>query len=677
MSETRKHSVLNRILVSAALLLAWSTVIVFRLIYLQIFRHDDLLAKAERQQSLTVEVNPLRGQILDRKMRELAASVDVESVYASPRDLASPERAAAQLSEVLGLDQGGVLPKLRGSSSFVWIKRKVTPREKEAVAVLRLQGVNFLKESQRFYPHRELAAHVLGFVGLDNGGLSGLEYFYDAQVRGTPGRILLNRDARKTPMEGQVQRPATAGNVLVLSIDQNLQYHVEQMLAEAVAACQAASGTAILMDPHTGEILALANVPTYNPNDYSSSGKEAWRNQAISDTYEPGSTFKIITAAASLEEGLARADEQIDCQQGRIVVAGHSISDHHPYGWLTFKQVLEHSSNVGAIKLGLRLGNERLHAYVRKFGFGQRTGIDLPGEEPGLVWGLSSWTPLSVASISMGHEIGVTALQLLVAISSVANGGYWVQPHLVNRMISPEGDLLWQWQPVRKKILGASATRVLLESLEGAVLRGTGREAALEGYRAAGKTGTAQKIVDGVYSHTKFVASFAGFAPVQDARIAAIVVMNEPQGSRYYGGEVAAPVFKKIVEPLLVKMGLPPEEPAVNSGVESEPADVRVPDVNDYAPARTMTEVLPASDEPNQIVLSASMGNVEVPDFRGKSLRAVIRECAGRGLRLRPAGSGIAVEQIPPPGASVYADSQVMVWFSSPTSGNTHEVETP
>ncbi len=654
----------NRTFPLTLIVFAWAIAIVIRLVQLQLFEHERLLALALEQQQESIEIAAERGVIYDRSLDSLAVSLDLVSVYLNPRQVEDLERTARLLAQALSLDHTELERRLSSTlsgRSFVWIKRKISFKETERVKGLELPGVYFLKEGKRFYPNRELACHLLGFVGTDNYGLYGIEQLYDRELRGKPGRLIVKQDARRSSFSTEEVEPSIPGRSLVLTIDRGIQYIVEQELAAAVESSGALGGTVVVMEPHTGEILAMAAWPPFNPNRFQEYSPEVWRNPAIAEAYEPGSTFKIVAAAAALEEGLARTDEYIDCERGQIRVRGHLFHDHKPFGLLSFSEVIENSSGVGAIKLGLRLGEERLYNYIRRFGFGQKTGIDLPGEHAGLLREPASWSGISIGAISFGQEIGVTPLQIARALCTIANGGFLIKPHVVRSIRTHHGREVYQAEYERTRVISATTAEAMARVLASAVERGTGKAARLSGYGAAGKTGTAQKVIRGVYSRSKFVASFAGFAPLKNPAVAVVVILDEPQGL-YYGGQVAAPVFKRIAERALYVLGVPKE-------LERKPEELLLAENGSFAdlpldqpPERSSWEAGP--EEIQAIVIHASEGAILMPDFRGKSLREVAGQCAVLGLKPRFTGMGVAVEQIPPAGARVLPGSLCNVWFS-------------
>jgi cell division protein FtsI/penicillin-binding protein 2 len=680
-----QQSFRTRIYLLIACLLVWSFTLAFRLVNLQIFQYVDLRNRANRQQSRVFEISPKRGTIYDRRNRELAVSINVDSVFAVPAEIGPKQETAYRLARALNLNPQDVMKKITGQRGFVWLKRKLDYAEAAAVKDLGLPGIHFEKESKRFYPKRELAASVLGYVGLDNEGLAGLEFAYDREVRGKPGQVLLMTDARQRSFSS-VEKAPTSGEDLVLTLDEYIQYLVEEELSGQVQKSQALGGTAIVMDPHSGEILAMASVPTFNPNQYWKSSPEHWRNRAILSIYEPGSTFKIITAATALEEHLATPDEPINCLGGSIVIGGRRIRDHKRYGVLSVREVVAHSSNVGAIQLGFRIGKERFERYIRNFGFGAPTAVDLPGESKGLLKPASQWPAITLGTISMGQGIGVTPLQLLTAVSSIANGGYLVKPHLVRQLRSSSVQRAsYEPDQNRKRVLSTATTSMVKEMLTGVITAGTGKEAQLEGFSAAGKTGTAQKIeANGRYSHSKFISSFVGFCPLENPAIAVVVTIDEPHG-QYYGGLVAAPVFRNIAEKTLRYLSIPPDQPLTQRQLakrrreEREMANGPDPDIEQPELTDPDWEVVPAvhgdlakADQPVPLVPTQGeegynnadmegVSSVEVPDVRGKSLRTALSELSKLGLQVKASGSGIALDQFPAPGTKVVSGSKISI----------------
>ncbi|MFQ5803110.1 MAG: peptidoglycan D,D-transpeptidase FtsI family protein [Candidatus Methylomirabilales bacterium] len=529
-----------------------------RLYDIQIVRHHDLGTRANAQYQRRIPVASKRGAIYDRHGRALAISLDAASVFAHPELVQDPIATASQLAQVLKLPARKIRGKLRSDRPFVWIQRKVGLARAEAVANLALPGVGLVPEGKRYYPRRHLAAHVIGFAGLDNKGLEGVELEYDHLLRGgvqsLSGRVdalgrVVFREAEDTP----------AGSDLFLTIDEVIQHVAERELDAAIRRSGARSGTVIVVDPGTGEILALANLPSYNLNTYGSSRPAFRRNRALTDPYEPGSAFKLILAAAALEEGLVRPGDFFHGEDGFIKVAGVKIRDHEKYGWMTFRDVVAFSSNVGAVKVGMKVGKDLFYTYITSFGFGLPTQVDLPGENSGLVRQPRRWSRLSIGAVSIGHEISATPIQLITAVAAVANGGYLMRPHVVKAVRDPDGRMNEiQPFPVRR-VISPGTARTLGSMLTEVVQRGTGQAAAIPGTAVAGKTGTAQKFDQdtGRYSRTKVVASFIGYVPAGDPRLAILVLIDEPQRFTW-GGSVAAPVFREIAQEVLGYLKISP-----------------------------------------------------------------------------------------------------------------------
>jgi cell division protein FtsI (penicillin-binding protein 3) len=657
-------------------LVAWMLLIGARLVQLQVHQHADLSARARNQQLGTIETSPTRGQVLDRQGRELARSIDTESFFADPREIPNPDETARRIAAITGQDRAELADRLREAKAakkkFVWITRRLDVSTANKLDVLELDGVFSRKEPKRYYPNDSLAAHVLGFVGSDEVGLSGVEQYYNEKIRGDSGKLFLEMDRDRRAFESYEVQPHP-GQTVVLTIDQVIQYRTEQALNAAVQRAHAKSGTAIVMDPRTGEILALANAPSFDPNQPTRVSPESRSNGALQSIYEPGSTFKIVVYSAAIEKGLVKPEDKIDCQMGQITVAGRLIHDHHPFGLLTVADALAQSSNVGAIKLGLLVGNEAMYEFMKRLGFGSRTGIDLTGESPGILRPLNRWQPSSIGSLAMGQEIGVTPLQMASAYSVVANDGQWVKPHLVRELRSADGNVLYQAKPEMRRALKPETTAALRTMLEGVTLRGTARKAQLDGYSAAGKTGTAQKIDPRThaYSSTKYIGSFVGFAPVSNPAVVIIVVIDEPQGA-YHGGDVAAPVFREIAEQILPDLGVLPD-------VELKPgtqliAQAPMPSAQSVKVAQQLSEereaTLPKvtarnfSGQASEVVFAvATKRGVLMPDLRGQSVRDVARMCAQLGLRLEARGDGRALRQMPEPGAELDSGQVVRVDF--------------
>ena len=658
----------RRIRVLIAIMVCWSAAIGARLYFLHVVQSADYREMAARQHRHTLEITPRRGAIFDRNGNTLAISIKVDSVFAVPTEIKDPLRTARVLSGLTGVAAGELLDRFRSGRSFAWIKRKISAVEASAIARAKLPGIYFQKEDRRFYPKGEMAAHVLGYVTIDEEGAAGLEYRYNDQVRGEAGKVVIMKDARRTTYGRiEIQQPPQAGANLITTIDENIQYIVEKELAEAASRTHAAGIFMIVTDPRSGEILAMANHPGFNPNEHVKYSPASWINRAVSHTYEPGSTFKIVTAGSVLEENLATPDELIDCQLGSILLYGHRIHDHKPFGVLTVSQIMQYSSDVGAIKLGLRLGEGRFAGYIERFGFGRFTGIDLPGEERGQTKPAERWSKISIGAISMGQEVAVTPLQMVSLVSAVANGGILYRPYVVRRVQHPQQGILAEAEPRGERIMSETTARQLQNMLEVVVTDGTGKSSKLDGYRAAGKTGTAQKIDEtGRYSRTKYVASFVGFAPVSNPAVAIIVVLDEPAGA-HHGGDVAAPVFKKIAEQVLRYKTVVPDVPAYAPRYRVKPPKSDRKPEDAVRPAKSpdwklveaaLTKVVAGKK-------TADVGEIVVPDFRGRSLRQATEESLELGLKPVSIGSGRAAAQYPSAGARVQTGTRVGVVFSA------------
>jgi len=674
----RPDASLRRALWVAAVILCWMLAISVRLVYLQVSKHDMLIERARQQQQDAIETAPQRGQLLDRQGRELARSIETISIFVDPGELHESEIQvlATKLSLVLGSDSGALYKdlqmSLKAQSRFLWIARRVTQEVAEKVQSLGLEKVHVIREPQRFYPNGQLAAHVLGFVGIDGVGLGGVEQVYNEKIAGEPGKLFIEKDSSGRAYES-FEIPSLPGKIVVLTIDQSLQYRAEYALANAVAQSHARSGTAIVLDPKSGEILALANVPTFDPNNVGAARTEVRSNWAIENIYEPGSTFKIVAFSAAIDRGLVKPTDKIDCQMGSITVAGRLIHDHHAFGSLTIAEALAKSSNVAAIKLGLRVGDQSMHDYITRFGFGSRTRIELPGETAGLVRPVKRWQPSSIGSIAMGQEVGVTPVQMAAAFGTLANNGIRVAPHLVREIRTSTGVTAYRANPEQRRVVSESTATQLRSMLEGVTLNGTAKKAQLDGYTAAGKTGTAQKIdpKTRTYSRTKHVASFVGFAPVNNPAAVIIVVIDEPGGA-YHGGDVAAPVFREIAEQILPELGVPPDThfqpvPQLFALAVETPGMIKVREqraVLEQARLATLPTVASHDQEGGEVVYAiATQRAILMPDFRGRSVRDVARACAHLGLQVEAHGEGQVIRQNPSPGAEVEAGQTVFVDF--------------
>ncbi len=650
--------------------LLWAVAIEGRLVHLQVIDHERMAAEAEEQQSRNVPLLAPRGDILDRHGDLLAYSVDLDTIGAAPREAGDPRKAVAKLCAALGdctPDEVRTLVKRFNSGrGYVYVRRKVTPEEARRVRDLNLPWVVFHKEPRRFYPNLSLAAHVLGYVGLENNGLAGLESTYDQRVRGRDGLLVVMNDGQRRTFSSTVVRPPVPGASLELTIDRYLQYIAERELRAGVAEHRARGGAVVIMAPHTGEILAIANSPSFNPNVFTKAGPDQWRNRAVQDIYEPGSTFKMVTASAALETGAFSPNDVIDTGNGVITLGSRRVTEYegHRYGALSLTDVMVKSSNVGAIKIGFGLGAERLGAFVKAFGFGTRLCPDFPGENAGMVWAPERWSQSSLMSVSMGYEIGVTPLQMAVAASTIANGGELIQPRVVRAVI--EGNRRIPVRPkVVRRVISPRTAATLVEIMEAVVERGTAKAARIEGYTVAGKTGTAAKLVNRYYSRSDYNASFVGFLPSRQPALTILVVIDTPRGGKgYAGGVVAAPIFQRIAEAAVRYLGLPPNVnplPPLIVGVRPRPVDVAGP--------ATPLLIAPVAGP-------LAEGQVRLPELRGLSGREAMQVLARLGIGARVNGDGVVVEQTPLPGTPVEPGTWCRLSLSRATV-HSHPVVTP
>jgi cell division protein FtsI (penicillin-binding protein 3) len=521
---------------------------------LQIFQSPWLSAKAASQYERSQTIRGKRGAILDANRKPLAVSIDTTSVAAYPKQIENPLKAAKSLAAILKLNSKDVSQKLSSAKNFVWIKRQINPKEVQSLKSLSIQGVGFIPENSRVYPNKGLAAQVLGFSGIDGSGLEGIEYFYDPFLKGNEIQTTVLKDAKGRGFDMPTQMTeAYQGRQLVLTIDRNIQYITETALEEAVKKYDGKTGLAVVMAPKTGAVLAMAHYPNFNPNTFDAFDREVWRNRAITDKFEPGSTLKIFTAAAAIDSKRVTADTIFFCENGKYSLAGTVIHDTKPHGWLTLKKIVKYSSNIGAVKVMEAIGPEVLYDYLTKFGFGQKTGIDCPGETSGSLSYFNNWTLVDAGSISFGQGIAVSAIQLVAAASAIANDGLYMKPHMVQSIIDADGRTVKTFKPeVVRRVISAQTAWTVRKIMQSVVTEGgTGQKAALAGYSVGGKTGTAQKISEnGGYAKDRFIASFIGFTPVEDPQAVILVVIDEPT-KRHYGGTVAAPVFRKIAHATL------------------------------------------------------------------------------------------------------------------------------
>jgi cell division protein FtsI (penicillin-binding protein 3) len=657
----------------------WLLALTARLYDLQVVEHERYTEIARRQQMDVVELDPPRGTIFDARGRELAVSVSAESLFADPRAIEDPSGTARRLAKVLpGLDEARLAAALDSERSFVWVRRKLDPPQAEAVRQLDIHGLGFVDESKRYYPFRQLAGHLLGFVGTDHTGLEGLEAQYDAVVAGEGARRTVLRDAYRQALASPELRfpEPRPGRDLYLTLDATIQHIVERELYAAVEGSGAAGGSAIVLDPWSGAILAMASLPLFDPNRFAEVDASHWRIRSITDVFEPGSTFKMITVATALEANLVDPDDLIDCERGGITISRKRIRDHHPYDLLTVRDVLAKSSNVGAIKIGLIAGAERLDQQVRAFGFGRASGVDLPGESPGLFLPRAQWAPMTDIYMSFGHGIAVTSLQLANSFAAVANGGVLYRPYIV---AGTGRDGVVERQPPPEalgRVLHPATARSVERLLEAVVETGTARRAQIPGYRVAGKTGTPQKLDEGGggYSNSRYMASFVGFAPARRAAVVCLVMIDEPRGGAE-GGVVAAPTFQAIVRSVLNYLKVPPEDPvepawprlaaldetaaegevvAADDGVAAldalaELAEEGTEGLTEIADGTvTAPEELAALDPESDVGIDPDVP--VLPDVSGLTARQAMTALTALGVVPRLNGAGFVVRQSPAAG---------------------------
>ncbi len=708
---------IKRLYILAALLSVWFAVICFRLVRLQIVHYKAFQQMAAKQQEHRYTLPPIRGIIYDARGNDLAESISLDSVFAVPSEIPDVHSTAEILAGILHAKPDEIEGRILASHAFAWIERKVDAGISARIRALNLKGIHLQQESKRFYPKGELAAQVLGYVGLDNDGLGGIERQFEGRLKGKPGTMLVSMDARRQWLS-RAEKDPDPGENIVLTLDEKIQYIAERELEQAIRDTHAEAGTIIVENPRTGAVLALANRPTFNPNRLNAAPAEALNNRAVSDIYEPGSTFKLVTLAGALEEKIITPDEVFDCQMGSIMVEGLRIHDHHAYGNLTVRQILEHSSDVGAIKVALRLGKDRFDHYIHGFGFGSQTGIELPRETRGLAKPASRWSKVSIGAIAMGQEIGVSPVQLIAMLSTMANDGMYVSPRIIMGTTAPRSTpQLVAFHPVAgRRVISPLTAAQMRQMMEGVVLRGTGTRAAVNGYSVAGKTGTAQKIdpTTHAYSRSKYIASFGGFAPINNPAVTILVVLDSPVGL-HEGGEVAAPVFSRVAQQVLAYLNVPHDreiqtpkvlqarqrhedvtESAAQRVEEAEQFDQQPAPVPQAVPAvqteqpeiRTVAQAsscgtsgnsncpsscgtaapgcIPPSPAPTtrngSVVLDAN-GGVVVPAFTGKSLRAALEEAEEAGIELEASGSGIAQSQSPAAGSHIPHGGRVSVRF--------------
>lgn len=624
-----------------------------RAFYLQIIKRDDWVKLADRQHQKVIPLTPARGTIYDSTGSPLAVSVEVDSCFAEPSVIADPRAAAGALAPLLGMPVEVLEKKLSGKKSFAWLRRQVNPDLAKKIRELGINGIGFVKETRRFYPNSEVAAHVVGFTGLDPEGLEGVELKYNTQILGNTGYMVTERDAlgRDIALMGTVVKKASKGYNITLTLDKNIQYIADKELAKAVTESRAAGGIAVVMDPSTGRVLALSSYPTFNPNAFRQYPHENLRNRAVADSFEPGSTMKTFLIASALDEKVIGPNDAFNCEGGSYAIGGRVIHDTHKYGTLRVSEILKYSSNIGAAKIGSRLGPERLFASLKKFGFGEKTDIDLPGEVVGYLRDRSRWYGIDLATISFGQGVSVSSIQLTAAVSAIANGGLLMKPYIVDKVSDDAGTAIRQFTPlIKRRVISAATSRTVAKMMEGITTEGgTGLNAAVDGYRVAGKTGTAQKVdpLTRCYSASKRTASFIGFVPAEQPRLTILVVIDEPKTSSY-GGVVAAPAFREIAQQSLCYLKVPPTVPFKSKRPEPD-------EPGDKAQEKNIAVAEAGIDEGTAGAL--------MPNFHGMSIRQVMRYMEKNSLNVKILGSGRAVEQNPQPGLRIGPADQVWVRF--------------
>lgn len=692
--------------------IVWAAIVAARLVQYQVFKHDQIVSLAEKQQQRMIKTSPKRGSIFDSQGRELASSLEVESIYIAPSEVHSPQSMVRALARILSMSEDTVLARLTAKKVLVNLKRKISEEESKRIKELNFEGLHFVNETKRFYPKDDLAAYILGYVGIEEDGFAGVERQYNRHIQGSSGYVYVETDAHGRPF-GRYEKQSEIGQSLYLTIDEQIQFRTEKALQQAVENVGAKGGVAIVMRPKTGEILAMTNLPGYNPNDPITNGvdlHEQRRNRAIEDSYEPGSVFKLVTYSAALEEQLLKPDTMIDCQGGSITIAGHNIKDGGHYGTVPVSKAVEVSSNVAAIKTGKLLGKDRLISAIKNFGFGKTTGVGIPGESPGFIGGTKNWSDASYGALPIGYQVGVTPLQILAAFSSVANDGVWVQPHILKQIVSTTGEVVMQPEVKLRRVVTKKTSGMMKDILQGVVVNGTAKLAKLDGYSAAGKTGTAHKFdsATGRYAANRYYASFCGFAPVNNPEIAVIVVIDEPRLGSHHGGQAAAPGFKLIAEATLQLLNVAPDE--VNTDYPGTPkpdklndplpleedmnfddddqvlADATVPaftpleaenpivtssatpKVNDVLKHKVTTTSSveepvtpkPIEDKPPKprpvavYTVSEGNGSIVMPQLKGEGIRSALQRCKELGLKLTFEGVGEVITQEPAAGTAIW-----------------------
>ena len=593
--------------------------------HIQFFNKDKALSFAKKQHNGFSELRPERGNIYDRNNKGLAVNIETKSIYANPPSIKDPVKTSKIISNKLGLNQNKVLKQITSNKKFVWIKRLLDSKQTNDVISENLDGFGYIKETKRVYPNGHLLGQVLGFTNIDSSGIEGIEYYSEDLLEGMPRKISFSRDALGRTVVKEYKNPdttiSTVGNNITLTIDYQIQHILERELQLGIESVNGEKGMGILMNSETGEILAMASYPFFDPNNFSEYKDEQKRNFPIWYTFEPGSTMKVFLAASAIEENIATPKSKFDCENGKRKIGNSVIRDHKPHGTLTFSEIIKVSSNIGASKIGETLGKKKYHDYLMDFGFGNKLDIDLPGESKGQLPKVNKWGNVELATISFGQGLSVTSLQLATALSAVANGGYLMKPFIVKEVRSPEGKLIKENKPqVLKRVISYDTSRQVSEILESVVANGTGKNAHIKGYSIAGKTGTAQipNPTTGGYYKNRHIASFIGFAPVDNPAITLVIVVEAPKKS-FYGGTVAAPIFKDVTEKVLFYLGIPPS--------------------NNFMEAKIM------------------------PDLKGQSIRDILRWSEKEGIKVEVSGNGYVEEQMPNPGEIIEDDVVCKIHF--------------
>jgi cell division protein FtsI (penicillin-binding protein 3) len=646
-----------RIIFLSFLLSICFVMIAGRMFQLQVLKKEQLYKLAAQQHHVQIPLVPKRGTVYDDKNNELAVSIEVDSVYADARKIEDVKKTVNDLASILQIDREELKQRLKSRRSFEWIQRKISSKEVEQIKALKLPGIHFLKENRRFYPNSQLAAHLVGFVGLDSKGLEGIEYQYDALLNGANHVMTTAKDALGREIaigRGPFKKEDHYRNI-VLSIDKLIQHITEIELGRGVEKWGAKGGMAIVMDPFTGKVLAMASYPTFNPNEFIRYRSKNWRNRAVSDVFEPGSLFKAFLAAAAVEEQVVRSSDSFFCENGSYTVYDRTIHDTSKHGWLTFQQIIKFSSNIGASKVGEKIGKELYYRYISAFGFGEKTRIGLPGEGKGIVRHPRYWPPVALDTISFGQGVSVTGIQLVTALSAIANGGSLMKPYVVEKIMNEKGEVIQSFQPevVRKVISEETAKKVTALLKATTEKGGTGEEAVPAGYEIAGKTGTAQKVDSllGRYSEDRYLSGFMGFAPAEEPKLVLLVVVDEPQGNNY-GGVVAAPIFRAITEKVLSYLHVVPKGTMI---VRNEMV---------LNPQKAIWVNPPVIEE---VKVGKGVGTIVMPDLTGLSMRNALSRMEGKGLIIKVSGNGKVVEQTPRPGTVIEKGDICYLKFQSPS----------